>query len=509
MKLLKRLLQYAEMREYQWKAFWFIVRNKLAALFLDMGLGKTIIVLSAIKHLKHKRQLTKPVLIVAPIRVMYNVWRQEAHKWRHTRSLTFSIVHGNVKQRMHALNVPADIYLINPQGLVWLLTLLDNDNAKANWPFGWLIIDESSMFKSAGTKRFTKLRHRVEYFERRTILTGTPTPNSLLEIWAQIFILDAGARLGTAFTRFKERFFYQADHQGYDFQARRGASQYITRLIRDIVLRMDAEDYIKDMPPTSFNTVWVNLPADARRIYDELEEEMFVELAAGDVEALNAASLSGRCHQLANGAIYSIERGTEQKIWEPVHDAKIEALKEILAETSTPVIVAYHFKHDYHRLKAAFPDAPSLQGKRDLTDIIEAWQRGDIPVLLAHPASAGYGLDGLQHGPGHTLIYFSLTWSREQYEQLLKRIAGARATKPIMVHHIAARQTVDEAILLSGESKDTTQAGLLNSLREYRDGRVRQEADEDFELLDFGEGEHPPQERGRRRQALDARRHTA
>jgi SNF2 family DNA or RNA helicase len=457
--------------KYQWEGFWFVVQRAFCGLFLDMGLGKTVIMLSVIKHLKHIGALKKPVLIVAPVRVIHNVWAQEAAKWRHTRSLRFSLVHGNQKERMAALNEIADVYLINPEGLKWLLELLDNRKAKENWPFSWLVIDESSKFKAAGTKRFRKLRHMVRLFNRRTILTGTPTPNSLLDLWAQVFIVDEGERLGPSYERYKDRYFYQADYQGYDIQPRNGCDDEIMEAIGDCMLRMEAEG----VPPVIYNDVAIDLPPAARRHYEELEEEMFLELEAGSVEALNAASLSGRCHQLANGAIYvTDEEGA--KVWTPVHDAKIEALQDIIDETGSPVIVTYNFKHDLARLRAAFPKAPVLGDAKKLGATIKGWQQNRYPVLLAHPANAAHGLDGLQHGNGHTIVFFSLTWSREQHDQLIARIGGARGKhagkKNIVVHYIRARDTVDDAIMLSGQRKDRTQRGLLNALKEYR--RVRQ-----------------------------------
>lgn len=470
----------SDLRSYQWKAFWVLMRQMATALFIDMGLGKTIVVLSAIKALKHKKLLTKPVLIVAPIRVMYGVWMQEAALWAHTRGLTFSIVHGSAKKRLEALNTPADIYLINPHGIVWLLELFNHKKAIDNWPFGWLVVDESSAFKAAGTQRFKKLRYYTHLFERRTIMTGTPTPNHLLELWSQIYLLDDGERLGSSFTRFKERFFYQADHQGYEIVPRRGAREYILRLIGDLTLRMDLEDW-KAVPPTVYNRVNIELPQHARELYDQFEEEMFLELAAGDVEALNAATLTGRCHQLANGAIYSIERGSNDKIWEPVHDAKLEALQEILDETSTPVLVAYHFKHDLYRLRTLYPDAPVLgSGKGSNTDkIINEWNAGKHPVLFAHPASAAHGLN-MQHGPGHTIVFFSLTWSLELHDQLVNRIGGARAKQKVVVHYIVAKDTTDEAIMRAKETKARGQQGLLNAIKAYRRERQRPRA-EDFQ----------------------------
>lgn len=472
----------ADLRKYQWKAFWFTMRNLFAALFIDMGLGKTIVILSVIKALKHKKKLDKPVLIVGPIRVIYQVWRQEAAKWSHVRKLRFSLVHGNAKQRMAALEQPADIYLVNPQGIVWLLELFNNKKAIENWPFSWLIVDESSMFKAAGTKRFSKLRHYVHLFKRRSILTGTPRPNHLLELWAQIFLLDCGERLGTSFVRFKERFFVQADHQGRKWVPRRGAEQYITRLIGDLVLRMELKDW-KSVPPTVYNRVEVELPDDVREMYDRFEEEMFLELAAGDVEALNAASLTGRCHQIANGAIYSIDRESSSKIWEPLHDAKMDALEEIIAEVSGPVLIVYGFKHDLARLRTRYPDAPVLGNPKTIDRMIKEIQNDEHEEVLAHAASAGYGLDGLQFSKIRNIVFFCLTWSREQHDQLINRIGGARAQHKITVHYIVARNTTDEAIMLATVAKGAGQQSFLAALKQYRKEAKRptaEEFEEDF-----------------------------
>lgn len=439
---------------------------------MDMGLGKTITVLSVIKALFHKGNLDRPVLIVGPIRVIYGVWMQEAAQWTHTHKLTFSIVHGNAKQRVAALDTKADIYLTNPENMVWLLTMLQTPKALKNWPFGMLVIDESSAFKSAGTKRFGKLRHYVHLFKYRLILSGTPAPNSLMEIWSQMYIVDNGDRLGTSFSRFKSRFFVPENvHVDYPtLIPRRGSEQYIHRLIRDIALSMEIQDW-KDVPPTVMNEVKVVLPAQARAIYDRFEEEMFLEMDKGDIEALSAATLSMKCQQIANGAIYSIDRNTQQKIWELVHNAKLDALEEIIEETGSPVLVGYYFKHDLFRLRAKYPDAPFFtRSKND--DLEREWNAGKHRIVFAHPASAAHGMN-LQYGPGHTIVMFSLTWSYERYKQLLARIGFARAQRKVIVHHIIAENTVDSAIMQAMQRKAHGNAALINALKEYR--HVRQE----------------------------------
>lgn len=464
-----KLLKPVDFRAYQWRAFWFGARRRAFALFMDMGLGKTIIILSLIVFRLRKKLIEKPVLVVAPIRVIYGVWAQEAMLWAHTRGLRFSLIHGSIKQRMAALNVPADIYLVNPHGLRWLLELFHHREAMENWPFSWLIIDESSAFKAAGTKRFKKLRFLVHLFKYRTILTGTPTPNSLLELWPQFFLLDLGARLGTAFDRFKQRFFFPINHDNYSqYVPRRGSMRYMMGLISDITLRMDAADW-KELPPTVYNDVWVHLPEEARARYDELEQEMFLAMDEGDVESVNAAVLTAHCWQLANGAIYTVSRRTGQKIWEPVHDAKIEALQEIVGETGSPVLIAYWFKHDLARLQALYPRAPILGTKRpqDTDKLVNAWNDGKYPIMLAHYQSAAHGLQ-LHKGPGHTIACYSMTWSRELYDQLIARIGGARAQQKVMVHHLLARRTTDVAMLRNITNKGITQRDALNCLKEYR-----------------------------------------
>lgn len=478
-KLIKRLTP-KDLRHYQWRAIRFGLMRKYCALFLDMGLGKTVTVLSIIKALLHAGELHDAVLIVGPIRVIYGVWAKEANKWEHTRKLTFSIVHGSQRERLAALDTPADIYLINPEGLVWLLNMLRSKKALNNWPFGMLVIDESSAFKAAGTKRFGKLRHYVHLFKRRVILSGTPTPNSLKEIWPQMFIVDNGERLGTSSDRFEKRFF-EPDNVHADYPTmvpREGSEAYIHNLIRDVCLSMEYEDYRKDVPKTLINDVRVQLPPAAREVYDEFEREMFLEMAEGDVEALNAAVLSMKCHQIANGAIYTIDRDTNNKIWELVHDAKMDALEEIVYETGSPILVMYYFKHDFFRLHRRWPKAPYF-GKSKNSTLEDEWNAGKHKICFAHPSNAAHGMN-LQLGPGHTIAMFSLTWSYERYKQFIARIGFARAMQPVMVHRLVAENTTDEAIINSMERKGNGNRAFINALKEYRHGIQSQTAESLF-----------------------------
>lgn len=474
----------ADLRKYQWKAIYFGLKRKFCALFMDMGLGKTITVLSIIKALIHHDKLRrKPILVVGPIRVIYTVWAQEAMLWKHTRSLSFSIVHGSQKNRLAALDVEADIYLINPENLVWLLNLLQTNKAMKDWPFSMLVIDESSMFKAAGTKRFRKFRHYVHFFKRRIIMSGTPTPNSLIDIWPQMFIVDQGERLGTSVDRFKKRFFVPENiHSDYPtLVPREGTEEYVHGLIRDVALSMEATDYL-DVPPTMFNDVEVDLPAQARELYDEFEKEMFLQMETGTVEAVNAAVLTMKCQQIANGAIYTadregIPRRGNDRVWELIHDAKLDALEEVIEETGSPVLVGYWFKHDFFRLHKRFPKAPWF-GRAKNDTLEKEWNAGKHRICFAHPGSAAHGMN-LQFGPGHTIALFSLTWSFERYKQLIARIGFARAQCVVMVHRIIARNTTDNAMLMSLARKGNGSRTFINALKEYRH-RVQRTSTEDL-----------------------------
>lgn len=466
------------LRQYQWRAIKFIIEHPLCALFIDMGLGKTISVLSAIKALFHKGQLdaSRAVLVIAPIRVIHMVWRQEALKWAHTRSLTFSLIHGSQKIRQQALAKRAHIYLVNPEGVKWLIEYIEKIATKRKvefaevWPFQMLVVDESTAFKDGSTIRFRYLRKILRLCERRLIMTGTPTPNSLLQLWAQMFIVDIGERLGDVFINFRERFFEQTDYAGYSYRLREESKAVINRLLRGIVLRLQDSDWLQ-MPKLVKNRVVVELPENARRLYKLLEEEMFFELDTSSVEALNAATLTGRCHQMANGAIYAIDNESEAKVWEVIHEEKIKALEELLDEIGERALITYTFKHDLIRLRTAFPDIPTMGKGKAGQQTMEEWKAGKHHAMFIHPQSASHGLNDLQINCRH-VIFFSIPWSNEHHDQVIGRIGPARRTgekEPTVAHYVMADDTVDEAIVTGLENRGEGQAGFLRALRDYRD----------------------------------------
>lgn len=466
--------------------------NEGRGLFLDMGLGKTITTASAIVQLLARREIYG-VLLVAPRRVVDTVWAQEARDWEHTQGLRFSVVRGSVRQRRQALSRRADIYLVNPELVEWVVNELQNGIAPH---IDVLVIDESSRFKSPSTKRFRALRDVIGYFKRRYILTGTPRPQGLLNLWSQIFLLDRGHRLGTDYDRFRMRFFEPSDYGGNRYVPRPGAEDYIKQLISDIVITIPSKGNV-ELPDISYNNVYVDLPEEARGAYDDFERHMFLEIeearaqaeaadllgTARTITAVNAAVLSMRCHQFANGAVFldppepemldGVERPRGPREWEVFHDEKLDALEEIIEETGSPVLVAYQFKHDLDRIQKRFAKRGPLPVLSDSLNaaqteaLVNAWNAGAIPILLAHPKSAGHGLN-LQKGPGHTLVFFSLTWSVEQHDQMIKRIWRSGQESPVIIHYLIANDTVDEAILLSVHTNAEAQQNFLDALRAYQ-----------------------------------------
>jgi SNF2 family DNA or RNA helicase len=483
----RKVLTPANLRAYQWRAIRFVQHTLNAALFLDMGLGKTVSVLTLIKWLLLRPQDgVRTWLVVAPLRVVHGVWRQEAAKWTHTQDVVFSVVHGNEKRRRAALEAPAHVYLINPEGLVWLIEMMHRLklDKPGLWPFDGLCVDESSMFKSSQTKRWKKLATVLHLFKRRLILTGTPTPNSLLELWPQIYLLDMGERLGNSFYRFRERFFKSENihNEHARMVPRRGTQRRMEDMVNDIVLRLDAADWLQLPPLIGLSQqlggpgdVVVDMPDAAMEQYQELEKEMFLELLTSDVEAISAAALSQKCHQFANGALYGDHRDTGDKTWEPVHDAKLDALEEIVDECGGPLLVCYQFRHDLARLKARFKRFADVS-TMDVKQFEQEWNSGRWPGALVHPRSAGHG-SNWQDG-GTDIAFFSLTWSKEQIDQVVARIgptrqAQAGRTKPVKAYRIITRGTVDEVIIDSNALKDRTQRGLLNALRDYANEKYK------------------------------------
>ena len=414
--------------------------------------SKTVSTLTAIDELMFDRFLVQRVLVIAPKRVAETTWTDEAAEWEHTAGLRLSVVLGSQQDRLAALSRKADIYVINRENVVWLV-----EHFGRAWPFDMIVIDEASSFKNHQAKRFKALRKVRPLASRIVELTGTPAPNGLLDLWAQLYLLDRGERLEKSITRYRDRYFEPDKRDGhivYSWKLKPGAADAIYEKIGDICVSMKSEDYIQ-LPPVILNTVPVMLDAAAKRKYDELERDLVLNIEEKDILANTAAALSGKLLQMANGAVYAEEREVVH-----IHDAKLEALAEIIdCNAGKSVMVFYYFKHDLQRLKERFPDARELK----TADDIHGWNAGKIPLLLVHPASAGHGLN-LQHG-GHIVVWFGLTWSLEMYQQANKRLHRSGQTEPVIIHHLVARGTVDEDVMRALRNKGNSQDAMLDAVK--------------------------------------------
>ena len=446
------MLSYSDLHQYQRRAVQFILDCPFCALWVDLGLGKTITTLTAVEELINGVEVGK-VLIIAPLRVANSVWAQEARSWEHTSRLRVSVCTGDLKARNAALHRDADIYAINRENVVWLVKRYD----KKTWPFDCVVIDEASSFKSSQAKRWKALKAIRPYVRRMIQLTGTPASNGLLDLWPQLYLLDLGQRLGRTKTAYRDRFF-ESDYMGFKWTPKNGADDKIRSLVDDIALSLRAEDYLS-VPKRVNVTVRVDLPEDAMTQYKAFERE-FV-LALGDegeeVDAVNAAVLAGKLQQVCNGAIYK----DEEKNFHVLHDAKIEALREIIEDSPNEnLLVAYQFKHDLARLRDAFPQARVLDKGQQ---VIEDWNNGEIKLLLAHPASAGHGLN-LQRG-GAVIVWFGLNWSLELYDQFCGRLHRQGQTRPVRIIHLVASGCIDDRVMDAIAAKAKTQTDLLNALK--------------------------------------------
>jgi SNF2 family DNA or RNA helicase len=417
--------------------------------------------LTAIDELLNTFEVIENVLVIAPLSVAEKTWTDEIEKWDHLKHLTFSKILGNQKQRLEALNKKADVYLINRENVEWLV-----NHYQRSWPFKTVIIDELSSFKSASAKRFKALRRVRPFMERVIGLTGTPSPNSLMDLWAEIYLLDQGERLGKTITQYRNKYFTPAQKNGhivYSWQLVPGAEEEIYRKISDICVSMKAKDYLK-LPPRTDNIVEVELSDADWKKYKSLEREYVLELKDSDVVASNAAALSNKLLQLSNGAIY--DENTEAI---EIHQTKLEALDRIVEDAQgQSVLVFYQYKHDLERIKRRFKQAKQL----DVTDgDIKKWNDGKIPILLAHPQSAGHGLN-LQQG-GHIIVWFGLTWSLEFYQQANARLDRQGQTEPVIVHHIVTKNTIDEQVIKALQGKEVGQEALMQAvkakIKEYKE----------------------------------------
>lgn len=431
-----------------------------------MGMGKTVSTLNALDLLELVEP--GPVLVCAPLRVAQSTWPDEAAKWQHLRNLDVTPIVGDVKARERALvrafGFSASVFTINYENLPWLVELLDR--WKRPWPFRKIVADESTKLKGfrlrQGTQRARALgrvahKHAAHFIE----LTGTPSPNGLQDLWGQAWYLDQGQRLGRTFDAFRQRWF-RPSYDGYGIESLPYAQEQIEDAMRDLCLSLDARDWF-DLKEPIVNMIRVDLPAKARSLYDDMEKAMFAQIGEHEVEAFNAAAKTMKCLQLANGAAYVGEDGTQ---WAEVHDVKLQALDEVIEEAAgMPVLVAYHFKSDLARLLKAFPRGRQLdKDPQTLRD----WNAGKIPVLFAHPASAGHGLN-LQDG-GNILVFFSVNWNLEEHQQIIERIGPTRQMqaghdRPVFIHYILARDTVDEIVLARIETKREVQDLLLEALK--------------------------------------------
>lgn len=437
--------------EYQKYATKFIEENDISALLLDMGLGKSVITLTAIRNLIIKGEVGR-VLVISPLRVARSTWPDEIAKWDHLNDLTYSVAVGTEKERLEALRKNVEIVIINRENVDWLV-----NKSGYRFNFDMIVIDELSSFKSYSAKRFKALLKVRPYVERIVGLTGTPSSNGLMDLWAEYRLLDFGERLGRYITRYRLKYFTPDKRSAtviFSYKLLPGAEDEIYNAISDITISMKAKDYLK-MPDLIINEVTVDLDPTERRTYETLRKEMVVQISEQEeIDAVNAASLSGKLLQMANGAVYD-----EDKRVLRIHDKKLDALEDLIeAANGKPVLIAYWYKHDLERIKERF-NVREILNDQDIRD----WNNGKIDVAVIHPASAGHGLN-LQQG-GSTMIWFGLTWSLELYEQANARLYRQGQNETVVIHHIITKGTIDEDVMLALKRKEKMQSALIDAVK--------------------------------------------
>lgn len=453
---------------YQAHCIQKIIEIRKLGLFLDMGLGKTVTTLTAVKELKYNRFEVRKVLVIAPKKVAEGTWTKEKDKWDHTRMLRVSQVLGSQAKRIRALNTTADLYVINRENVAWLV-----DYYRNAWPFDMVVVDESSSFKSHKSKRFKTLASVGGHIDRMVELTGTPSPNGLEDLWAQMYLLDGGERLGKRYTQFRERYF-QPDRRGsdgmvYSYEAKPGTQESILQKISDICISMKAEDYLQ-LPDVTYHQVPVTLDAKAEKAYLEMERKMVLDLP-GDEEQISvasAAALSNKLLQLANGALYDDDHSVHE-----VHGCKIEAFLELIESLQgKPALVFYNFQHDRERILRALGKSGLRIRELKTTEDEDVWNRREVDVLLTHPASSAYGLN-LQQGGNH-VVWFGLTWNYELYTQANKRLHRQGQEEKVIIHHLVCAGTRDEDVMKALERKEDVQEWVMQSLK-ARIKRIKEE----------------------------------
>ncbi|MCL6100992.1 MAG: DEAD/DEAH box helicase [Bacteroidetes bacterium] len=441
---------------YQEFATEHVIDNPEAGLFLDMGLGKTVSTLTAVDRLMNDYFEISKVLVIAPKRVAEDTWTTESAKWDHLKHLRLSVVLGSERERKEALKAKADIYVINRENVAWLVGYY-----QSAFPFDMIVIDELSSFKSAKAIRFKSLRMIRPKVKRVVGLTGTPAPNGLIDLWPQMYLLDQGARLGKTISGYREKYFTPGKRNSrvvFNYNLKTESERAIYDKIGDICISMKTEDYLS-LPGRVNHTIEVKLPKTIQEKYDEFEKQQVLSILESDtdISAVNAAALSTKLRQFANGAVYDAEKN-----YHVVHDEKLEALEEVVeAANGQPVLIFYSFKHDLERIQKRLKGYKPrvLEGKSDIAD----WNEGKIQVMLAHPASAGHGLN-LQAG-GNIVVWFGLNWSLELYQQANARLDRQGQIKPVIIYHLITVSTIDQKVFLALEGKAEGQDALLNAVK--------------------------------------------
>lgn len=454
------MLDRSNLHEYQERGVSHIIDNEYCALFLDMGLGKTVTTLTAIKELLDNCIISN-ALVIAPKKVTQVTWSDEIKNWKHLQGLTISVIDGTAKQRREAMAAKADIYAVSRDNIVWLVL----ECGGVRLPYDMVVIDELSSFKNHASKRFRAMRKVRKFIPRVVGLTGTPAPNGLIDLFAQMYLIDQGQRLGKSITAYRDRFFRPDKRNGdivYSYALKspqEETEKRISDLISDITISMTAEDYLK-MPDRIMLYDYVDLAPKVLALYRDFEREQVLELINSDepISAASAAALSNKLQQFANGAIYDAERNVKD-----LHDEKLDKLEEIVeAANGEPVLIAYSYKHDLERIMRKLKAYKPV--KLEKPEHMAGWNAGKISVLVTHPASAGHGLN-LQKG-GHNIVWFGNTWSLELYQQFNARLYRQGQGKPVTIHHIVTRGTIDEKIIKSLDGKRETQDGLMESIKE-------------------------------------------
>ena len=497
---MNQLLQPQQLYEYQRQCVMHQLTHDDSMLWLGMGLGKTPITLTTIIDRMRAGQVKK-VLIFGPLRVIQAVWSRESRKWEHTKHLRFSVVHGTREKRTRALFADADIYLINYENMNWLAETLDHYYTSQGkpLPFQMVVYDEVSKLKNStalrmkGGKRdrkdkrgrvheikITGWRKFINQFQYRTGLTGTPASNGYIDLHGQFLAVDGGERLGEYITHYRDSYF-MSDYNGWGYTPTELGKQWIEYKVSDITIKMDARDYL-DLPDVKVTNMMVDLPEKARKAYKEIEKEMFTQLDSGrEVEVFSRSSVSNKCLQFCNGSPYLISGSTE---YEAVHDAKLDALEEVLEEAAgSPVLCSYSFVADAERIMKRFkkykPVNLTNTASKDTEKVINKWNRGGIKLLIGHPASMGHGIDGLQDS-GHIVVWFGINWSLELYDQMNGRINRQGQSQPVSIIRILCNDTIDLAVADAIERKNDTQEGLKTALQRYREGITTNDLEVNF-----------------------------